>query len=425
MSTGNIRLSWNDVNEIEKGHKIYRSTSPMDTNNLPNAIAVLGSNTTEYIDENLTVGDIYYYRVSAFIDNDEQVSSEVQVQVKPGYSIFTVSEDGDSIKLTSDGIEEFTTTFHTAAINDVSIDTDDNYFTVGDDNLLIMTNSDGIKQWEFNHENPVLSVCVDNLGFVYTGDSTGLLRKFDYLGDIVWTIMAHETGIEKVHCDYGNVLYTAATDNVLKRFDGNGTLTDFIVFSDVVNSITTNIYNADIYVSIGNSIYILDYQFNQTLSFTPHTNTITELVFDKDGFIISGSLDNSIMRHDLSGVTVQTYNNDSPITSVACDDYGSIYFSDNSFDLKKINRNNELVWEFIENTNTINRVNITKNIEIVPNLNFKISWEELLAPDQRSGINETQISLVLNPPIAYEITEPYLKQLSRPVNVVAVYDDTI
>lgn len=72
-----IRLAWTDHNTAESGHRVYRSDTPMDPNDLPEPLAELGPNVTEYVDEDVTEDTTYYYRVSAFTHFVEKVSAEV------------------------------------------------------------------------------------------------------------------------------------------------------------------------------------------------------------------------------------------------------------------------------------------------------------------------------------------------------------
>ena len=80
MSTPRVILRWQDTNNIEIGHKIYRSDTPMDVQNMPAPIADIGFNTTEYRDEDVIEGNFYYYRVSAYTTNGEEYSNEVYAE---------------------------------------------------------------------------------------------------------------------------------------------------------------------------------------------------------------------------------------------------------------------------------------------------------------------------------------------------------
>ncbi len=81
MNVKDVHISWNDINLIEKGYKVYRSNHPMDVQNMPESIGSLPRNSVEYIDKDQVVGDTLYYRVSAWIDGYEQISEEVEVLV--------------------------------------------------------------------------------------------------------------------------------------------------------------------------------------------------------------------------------------------------------------------------------------------------------------------------------------------------------
>lgn len=74
-----VLLTWNDNNEIEDGHRIYRSTSPMDPQNLPAPLAEVGPNVTEYLDRDVEPSTTYYYRVAAFLGGLELVGPEIEV----------------------------------------------------------------------------------------------------------------------------------------------------------------------------------------------------------------------------------------------------------------------------------------------------------------------------------------------------------
>lgn len=75
----NARITWDDNNDAELGHRIYRSLSPMDTANMPPALAELGPDVTEWTDTETPQDVDVYYRVSAFTASEEAFSDEVLV----------------------------------------------------------------------------------------------------------------------------------------------------------------------------------------------------------------------------------------------------------------------------------------------------------------------------------------------------------
>lgn len=74
-----IKLNWQDNNLAESGVRVYRSLATIDPENLPTPLAELPPNSVEYFDESVTQGLEYFYRVSAFTEFAEKVSSEVSV----------------------------------------------------------------------------------------------------------------------------------------------------------------------------------------------------------------------------------------------------------------------------------------------------------------------------------------------------------
>lgn len=74
-----VNLTWDDINDNEDGHRVYRSPEPMDSENMPAPLVTLGANVTAFTDETAVAGNTYYYRVSAFNSSVERISSEVEV----------------------------------------------------------------------------------------------------------------------------------------------------------------------------------------------------------------------------------------------------------------------------------------------------------------------------------------------------------
>lgn len=80
--SGNVLISWNDPNIAELGYNIYRSTSPIDSNNLPVPIAQLPENSTSYLDiDNLQIGIDYYYRVGTVTPDEIILSDNIRVNI--------------------------------------------------------------------------------------------------------------------------------------------------------------------------------------------------------------------------------------------------------------------------------------------------------------------------------------------------------
>jgi hypothetical protein len=89
-----IRISWVDINGAEEGHKIYRSTSPMDPESLPSPLATLPPNVTHYDDGSGVLGTYYYYRVSAYAGAVERVSEEILAYYGESFDPVSLYESG-------------------------------------------------------------------------------------------------------------------------------------------------------------------------------------------------------------------------------------------------------------------------------------------------------------------------------------------
>lgn len=102
-----VRLTWTDNNYGEDGHNIYRSTSPMDPENLPTELDSVDANVTVYDDGSVVEGTTYYYRVSATMAGAEMVSDEIEVLLEETVDIVvgTMSLISNSDVSTLDGLD--------------------------------------------------------------------------------------------------------------------------------------------------------------------------------------------------------------------------------------------------------------------------------------------------------------------------------
>jgi hypothetical protein len=61
-----ITISWVNRNAFAEGHRVYRSTAPIDTNALPAPIATLAAAAATYHDTTVVRGETYYYRIGTY-----------------------------------------------------------------------------------------------------------------------------------------------------------------------------------------------------------------------------------------------------------------------------------------------------------------------------------------------------------------------
>lgn len=86
----NVKLTWTDRNTNEDGHRIYRSSSPMDTLAMPSPVAEIGPNVTAWEDIDTPVDQEVYYVVSALRGDEEVFSDEVLIDTTPAEPLPTV-----------------------------------------------------------------------------------------------------------------------------------------------------------------------------------------------------------------------------------------------------------------------------------------------------------------------------------------------
>lgn len=76
-----ITLSWKDDNREVQIFNIYRSTSPISTNALPQPLTQIQGEFREIEDFSVKTGNTYYYRVGAVVLGKEAISEEVQYKI--------------------------------------------------------------------------------------------------------------------------------------------------------------------------------------------------------------------------------------------------------------------------------------------------------------------------------------------------------
>lgn len=72
-------IEYDDKNQAEEGHRLYRDTAPLDPQALPAPLVELGPNVEAYRDATVLADATYYYRASAYTGAVEKVSTELQV----------------------------------------------------------------------------------------------------------------------------------------------------------------------------------------------------------------------------------------------------------------------------------------------------------------------------------------------------------
>lgn len=184
-----VLIKWRDVNapDVTNQYRIYRSTSPMDTANLPAPLVEgLAKSTTQYEDTTVTPGTTYYYIVASYTATTESLGEEQMMFAGP--NVYLSYSDN---------------------VNKMSRDSTKPAFSASD-----LSESGGIVSME-----------VDNAGNIYTGDSQGSIHKFDAYGVHQWsaaTIFTYVIGLA-IDGD-GNVYCGGYGATGIQKYDSLGTL---------------------------------------------------------------------------------------------------------------------------------------------------------------------------------------------------------
>lgn len=78
-----VTVKWTNRNAAAEGHRIYKSTSPIDPEALPAVHTTLAPEVTEYVDTDVERGVRYHYRVGTFQGTDFALSTEMEIEAVP------------------------------------------------------------------------------------------------------------------------------------------------------------------------------------------------------------------------------------------------------------------------------------------------------------------------------------------------------
>lgn len=78
-----ITISWVNRNAFAEGHRVYRSTTPIDTNALPAPLATLAAAASMYHDRDVVRGETYYYRIGTYKGSEMVFTANMQAIALP------------------------------------------------------------------------------------------------------------------------------------------------------------------------------------------------------------------------------------------------------------------------------------------------------------------------------------------------------
>lgn len=286
MSTRNITLKWDDSNLIEKGYKVYRSKTPMDTHDMPMPIGELEPNSTEFIDIDQPIGDTNYYRVSAWIDGHEMYSSELVQEVYEELFVYTGQHGGHLVKYTEHGEHVWSKQqLHSDSISSIDLDLDGMVYTGSNDKTCKKVSPEGDVLWTYNGPNAI-TVSVDiNNSVIYVGHDT--LVKMSYDGDVLWSSGGFANRIVKIFTDSNGYIYTTSYDTTVRKFDALGNEVWRVNDSTTTMDVCTDSFNNVIYINYQGKIVKMDSDANLIWTETPSSYG-TSLRSDDEGNIYAG-----------------------------------------------------------------------------------------------------------------------------------------
>lgn len=312
MATKTVRLTWKDTNEIEMGYKVYRSDTMMDINNMPQPIATLDSNVTEYLDDDRVIGDIYYYIVSAYSPDGEEFSDELELTVE---EIIKVYAGGNTDRLKSynptDGsiLWERYLGDNNQNINIIDYKNERIYVTGGytaSYGILACYNVDGDLIWDHNIGALFYDISPsDDNSVILSHGMNYSIQKLDSSGNVVWTktrpSAERAMGVyEKDGVYYAGRGTTSISHiNTLNADNGNIILTSDTAINHAFGTF-------QMYIS-GDILYTFSYRngilsrFNKdTLTFIDNTTTYLHGGYIDEGMGI-------LVNYESNGTTINVY----------------------------------------------------------------------------------------------------------------------
>lgn len=381
MATKNVTLRWDDTNNIEVGHRIYRSDMPMDTTNMPSPIGVVSENITEYIDEDRAVGNTYYYRVSAFIDGDERFSDEISIVVTDVSSVYSASDDNTIKMINSDGSENWTYTEFSESVSSIKV-LSDNTVIAGSVNNIHKIDTDSTMLWETTVDGSVIDIVLGYMNRVYALTDTGRYYKFNDDGSVMRvgnTVNGTSFGV-----DNRNNIYIGTNSDVTKYDEDGAIIWKNEDIATQINEIYID-YDENVYLACeDNRVIKLNRNGSIQWEYTEHTNTVNSIAVDENYNVYSSSNDTTVKKIDENGNEVWSYNgNDSNVVSVKVDVDGFVYSGNINGLVHKINSQGNNEWISETHTESVNDLSITI-LESVNSVESRSVYYDLANPETYS-----------------------------------------
>lgn len=240
-------------------------------------------------------------------------------------------------------------------------------------NNIEKLNSSGSNVWTYSEGSVVKNISVDNEGYIYSITSDGQIEKIDNNGNGVWSLGAFAYSGWDIEVDKDGLIYATGSsrewfsfastyqyDSKVKIISSSG---DIVTSKTLIASGSTNseveikglAVDANGYVYVGgiSSVMKLDNNLNSQWEYTNHSNTVTDVAVDIDGYVYSTSLDQTVHKINSSGSNNWIYYGfEGDVRNVAVDINGYVYavgthdygqFTTQA--VAKINSSKDLVWK--------------------------------------------------------------------------------
>lgn len=339
--TNDVTLVWDDPNMIEKGHRIYRSSTSMDVDNMPKPIANINKDETMYIDRDQPVGVTNFYRVSAWIDGYEAISNEFAIVVPPLRYLYATSQDGAVYRLTDQGDEMWGDINLTHDYSQIAVDSSGDLIVVYDstitkfaksggkvwdysvpstiqgitvdldrniylahDSIVQQVTINGEDGWRYTHSEPINTIAYDILkGYIYIGDATGI-----HVTDGESQVASHAIGeVQDIIPDRANMVYYRQ-DNILYRYDltHEVMVTSVTLGSDILDWVVGN--DNTVYVSTSSGIAKLNVENSDAVFLSDYNDAVSldvngrgEILLAQNNAVVKVGSDHSqLWQHDRS-----------------------------------------------------------------------------------------------------------------------------
>lgn len=361
MDTNDVSLFWEDPNLIEKGHRIYRSDTPMELSSMPTPIGDISRGETSYVDSDLPVGATFYYRVSAFIDGFEQISNETQVTVRPRSIIhvavgstttvktmrydgglnFKIDTSHDThanyilpdfsgnlyvalgnvvIRKSRSGVIIWSNSDHSGDVLSISQTADDRVVTVSSNEVCIIDASSGQTISKNTSHSGITSMSVSLIGtYIILGKDTGYLARLDLPSmSTAWEKSIHGQPVVSLQLDNDDNIYSASHDGFYSKSDAR--------HGDIIwsNGHTSRIYY-DIDIDDDGNVYAIDATGRVEMSTKSggilwrniyHSGRGTSVSVDVNGYIHSSGVDGNVIMISAEGEKIWEYSYGEEVTMV-------------------------------------------------------------------------------------------------------------